>query len=169
MVFAQLRHGDTLTTRRYLIDSQSGEQTRVRGPGWIGTGFEGAWSPDDERLAVKADESVYVVDTATGRVLSQRRGNTDGRLQYTDDGTRLFTGVEGGYAFLDAQTLETLSKTVIEDVGNANDAMLGPTESSIVVLTADEPRSAFDFTQLSGWTLVDLGTGEVQNSGTFGI
>ena len=165
-VLAQLRHGTTLTARRYLVDPLSGAETRVFGPGWTGTGFTGAWRADGRRLAINAGQTVYVVDTATGRVLSRRRLFAE-ELEYTADGSRLYARLDDGHAFLDPETLATVSQPALDEVDNVVGTRLVPSDASVVLLTADLPKARFDFTQTKGWALVNTNSGEVRRRGTF--
>jgi WD40 repeat protein len=48
-------------------------------------------------------------------------------------------------------------------------ATRGPTQSTAIVLTGDEPRSGFDFTSIKSWALVHVPTGEVRRQADFAI
>ncbi len=167
-VVAQVRRGTTQRTRVFLVDVESGAETNVRGPGWLGTDFTGSWRPDGRRLVIVSPTSLYVVDVSTGRVLARRDLSVE-QADYTADGSRIVARLARGWAVLDAATLATLSRPLRPDVGHVVDSLVTPSDSGLVALTADQPRAAFDFTQVEGWALVDLGDGSVVGRGDFGI
>jgi len=167
-VVAQARRGTSLTSRVSLIDLRSGAERTVRAPGWPGTDFTGSWRADGGRLVIPTGDSVYVVNVPSGRVL-RRRDLAAEQAEYTADGTRILARLSNGWAFLDAATLRTLSRPVLPGAGHVVGSMLTPSGSRVVVLTADEPRSPFDFTLVEGWALVDLDDGHVIERGPFGI
>jgi DNA-binding SARP family transcriptional activator/WD40 repeat protein len=151
--------------RVHLVDLQT--RRRVN----LGLNIEvQSWRPDGRRLAVTDASGVRVLNSTSGDTVEQRgfEGGA-GALTYSDDGARLLAEVNGGVAVLDAKTLQPLTETVRLEGRSASLVGFGPTESSAVITTADEPRAAFDFTLTQGWALVDIDSDAVVREGALTV
>ncbi len=131
----------------------------------------GTWHPDAVRYAMATGGEIRIWDARTGEETLKGRpsGPYISGIDYSTDGSRLVVAqLSGRVTMLDPTTLTPVGSPIRLDEPVCC-VSAGPDNRTAIALTGFQEASGFWIGSSTGWTLVDLESGNILDEGKLGI